>query len=143
MTQISQALTRLFDRHRIVFWTDAKQELRAEFDALALDGIEKIVLNNNQFSVKYRILRQEPEQRFLLYHAGPPPAPLDNWLLDVQLAHGEFRADQTALWLSELGLGIEFMQTIQPHIEFFQATKRRELLKNLLKPDDTPRQLRL
>src|SRR5690554_5450623 len=122
MTQITQALERLFDRHRIVFWYDAKLELRAEFDAVAMDGVEKIVLDNNQFSVKYRILRQEPAKRFLLYHAGPPPADPDNWLLDVQLAHGEFRADQTALWLSELGLGPEFMQVIQPHIEFFQSS---------------------
>jgi uncharacterized protein (TIGR02687 family) len=143
MTQITQALERLFDRHRIVFWYDAKQELRAEFDAVAMDGVEKIVLDNNQFSVKYRILRQEPEKRFLLYHAGPPPADPDNWLLDVQLAHGEFRADQTALWLSELGLGPEFMQVIQPHIEFFQSSRRREQLKNLLKADDTPYRLRL
>jgi uncharacterized protein (TIGR02687 family) len=143
MTQITQALERLFDRHRIVFWYDAKLELRAEFDAVAMDGVEKIVLDNNQFSVKYRILRQEPEKRFLLYHAGPPPADPDNWLLDVQLAHGEFRADQTALWLSELGLGPEFMQVIQPHIEFFQSSRRREQLKNLLKADDTPYRLRL
>lgn len=143
MTQIAQTLTRLFQQHRIVFWVDAKQELRAEFDALALDGVEKIVLENNHFGVKYRILRQEPAQQFLLYHAGPPPANEENWLLDVQLAQGEFRADQTALWLNELGLGVEFMPALQPHIDFFQAARRRELLKALLKPDDTPRQLLL
>ena len=49
MTEIAQALTRIFERHRIVFWYDAKRELRAEFDDLALDGVEKIGLDNNKF----------------------------------------------------------------------------------------------
>ena len=143
MSELTQALTHLFDRHRIVFWYDDKHELRAEFDALALPDVEKIVLENNEFGVKHRILRQEPNRKFLLYHAGPPPADLDNWLLDVQLAHAVFRADQTALWLSELGLGQEFAAVVAPHAEFFQSTRRREALKALLKPDDTPRQVRM
>ena len=92
MSQIETALSKIFDRHRIVFWYDVKRELRAEFDALALPGVEKIVLGNNQFGVKYRILREAPERKFLLYHEGPPPEDIDNWLLDVELAHGSFRA---------------------------------------------------
>jgi uncharacterized protein (TIGR02687 family) len=143
MTEIEQALTRIFDRHRIVFWYDVKRELAHEFDAVALPGVEKIALENNQFGVKHRILRQQPGQKFLLYHAGPPPPDLENWLLDVQLAHGEFRADQVSLWLSEIGLGLEFTDVVAPHTEFFQAARRREALKELLKPDDTPRQVHL
>lgn len=135
MSQLTQVLTNLFDRHRIVFWYDEKRELRGEFDALVLSGVEKIVLENNEFGVKHRLLRQQPQQRFLLYHAGPPPAPLDNWLLDVQLANTVFCADQTALWLTELGLGQEFTATVAPHVEFFQSARRRAALK----ADDTPR----
>ena len=126
MNDIDQALTRLFDRHRIVFWYDAKQELRAEFDALALPGVEKIVLDNNEFGVKYRILREQPDSKFLLYRAGPPPADLDNWLLDVQLAHGEFRADQIALWLTELGLGLEFTRCGRAARRVLPAPAERE-----------------
>ena len=44
-------------------------------------------LNNNEYGVKYKILREQPEQKFLLYREGPQPADLENWLLDVQLAH--------------------------------------------------------
>lgn len=143
MQEITQSLQRLFARHRIIFWYDDKRELRAEFNALALPDVEKIELGNNQFGVKYRILRQEPAQRFLLYQAGPPPADVDNWLLDVELAHGRFRADQIALWLTELGLGLEFADVIAPHAEFFRAERRRESLHKLLKADDTPRQVRL
>jgi len=62
---------------------------------------------------------------------GPQPEDLDNWLLDVQLAHGEFRTDQVAIWLAELDLGLEFADVVQQHLEFFHAAKRKDVLKKL------------
>jgi len=141
--RIAQALTKLFDRHRIVFWYDAKQELRDDFEALQLPGVEKLMLSNNEYGIKYRLLREQPKQKFLLYREGPQPDDLDNWLLDVQLAHSEFRTDQVAIWLSELELGLEFTDVVQAHAEFFQAIKRKDALKKLLKADDTAGQIRL
>ena len=141
--RIAQALTKLFDRYRIVFWYDVKQELRDDFEALQLPGVEKLELTNNEYGIKYRLLREQPEQKFLLYREGPQPADLDNWLLDVQLAHGEFRTDQVAIWLSELEIGLEFTDMVQAHAEFFQAVKRKDALKKLLKGDDTAGQIRL
>lgn len=135
--KIAQALSRLFERHRIVFWYDAKQELRDSFDVLNLPGIEKVELTNNEFGVKHRLLREQPEQKFLLYRDGPQPDDLDNWLLDVQLAHGEFRTGQVAIWLAELELSLEFADVVQAHAEFYQAAKRKDALKRLLKSDDT------
>lgn len=141
--RISQALTKLFERHRIVFWYDAKQELRSDFDTVSIPDVEKLEIANNEYGLKHRVLREAPEQKFLLFKEGPQPEDLDNWLLDVQLAHGEFRTDQVAIWLSELELGLEFAEVAQAHAEFFQANKRKEALKKLLKPDDTAGQLRL
>jgi hypothetical protein len=54
LDRIAQALTKLFDRHRIVFWYDAKQELRDDFEALQLPGVEKLELTNNEYGIKYR-----------------------------------------------------------------------------------------
>lgn len=143
MNRIELALTRLFDRHRIVFWNDAKHELRDEYEALQLPGVEKLVLSNNEYGIKYRLLREQPEQKFLVYREGPEPADLDNWLLDVQLAHGEFRTDQVAIWLSELELGLEFTDLVQAHAEFFQSARRKDALKKLLNSDDTATRIRL
>ncbi len=142
-SQIQTALTRLFDKHRIIFWYDTKQELRGDFETVSIPHVEKLEIANNEYSLKYRVLRESPDQKFLLYKEGPQPEDLDNWLLDVQLAHGEFRTDQVAIWLSELDLGLEFAEIAQAHTEFFQAIKRKEALKKLLKPDDTAGQLRL
>jgi uncharacterized protein (TIGR02687 family) len=142
-TRIAQALTKLFDKHRIIFWYDSKQELRSEYEALTLDDIEKIELDNNEFGVKYRILREAPKQKFLLYQESSPPADLDNWLLDVRLAHGEFRTDRVGMWLAELELGLEFSAIVQNHLEFFKAQERKNSLKPLLKSTDTANDIEL
>lgn len=143
MSEITQTLSRLFDRHRIVFWYDAKQELQADYEAVSLPDVEKVVLSNNQFGLKNRLLREQPHQKFLLYHAGPQPEHLANWLLDVQLAHGEFRADQAGLWLHELGLPAEFTEVVVSHAEFFKSSQRRLELKALLRPNDAANVIRL
>ncbi|SDN62661.1 BREX-1 system phosphatase PglZ type A [Vreelandella arcis] len=141
--QIETALSRLFEKHRIIFWYDTKRELRSDFERVSLPDVEKLEVANNEYGLKYRILREAPEQKFLLYQEGPQPADLDNWLLDVQLTHGEFSTDQVAIWLSELELGLEFAELAQTHAEFFRAAKRRDILKKWLQPDDTVGQLRL
>lgn len=142
--RIAQALSNLFTKHRIVFWYDSNREFRADFESLSLANVTPIELANNEFGVKHRVLRTQPEEKFLLYHDGPPPAELDNWLLDVMLAHAEFRTDQNAIWLSELELppDPEFINLVQNHNEFFQAAKRREKLKDSLQKQDTANQIR-
>lgn len=140
---IAQALIKQFDRDRIIFWYDSKQELRDDFESLELDRVIKIELKNNEFAIKYRILREQPKQKFLIYHEGAQPADIDNWLLDVQLAYGQFRTDQVAMLLADLELGLEFAEVIQAHTEFFQATKRKDSLKRSLAANDTQGMIRL
>jgi uncharacterized protein (TIGR02687 family) len=137
MEKITETLTGLFELHRIVFWYDTKRELREEYDGLTIPGVEKIELDNNEYGVKYEVLRNEPKHKFLLYHEGPQPVDADNWLLDVQLAEGTFSADQVSLWLTELGLRREFFPLVQKHAVFFKAASRRNELKvRLIKDDD-------
>ena len=135
--QIQEALLKRFDKHRIIFWYDTNKELRQDFEALALPDIEKVEINNNELGLKYRLLREEPEQKFLLYKEGPVPADIDNWLLDIQLSHGEFSTDQTSLWLAELELGLEFNELVQAHSAFFEAKSRLTALKKLLGDRDS------
>lgn len=142
-SKIAQALTRLFEKHRIVFWYDTKHELRADYVALNLPDIEKIELANNEFGIKHRVLREQPEQKFLLYRDGPQSPDMENWLLDVQLAQGEFCTTQVAMWMAELDLGPTFADLVQTHAEFFGAGKRKEALKRLLKNDDSAPAIRL
>ncbi|MBC3881555.1 BREX-1 system phosphatase PglZ type A [Undibacterium sp. LX40W] len=141
--KIIQALSNLFDKQRVVFWYDTRHEFRTDFENLEISGVEKIELANNEFGVKHRVLRDKPTQKFLLYRDGPEPAPLDNWLLDLQLASGNtFRTDQVALWLAELELGQDSYPLLEAHVGFFEASKRREALRQMLETSDTQNALR-
>lgn len=51
MSKIEQALLRLFDKHRIVFWYDSKQELRGEFDELWLPEVEKFEMTTTNIGL--------------------------------------------------------------------------------------------
>jgi uncharacterized protein (TIGR02687 family) len=141
-TQIKQALENLFQKHRIVFWYDEKQEFEKDFEDLAFDDVIKLEIKNNQFKLKHQILREQKGQKFLLYkNEARPKEYLDNWFLDVELYSGDFRTDQVAIWLSELGLGFEFGDVIQEHETFFTPA-RLEKLKKVIVKEDTPRSLR-
>lgn len=141
--RIAASLRQLFEDHRIVFWYDADRDMRAEFDAVDLPGVTKLEIANNEFGLKYRILRQEPKGRFLLFKDGPEPEMTDNWLLDLQLASAVFKADQAAIWLAELGLPLQFENVVRAHIEFFRAKARVEALKRLMQASDTQTQMRI
>jgi uncharacterized protein (TIGR02687 family) len=141
--RIAASLRQLFEEHRIVFWYDADRDMRAEFDALDLSGVTKLEITNNEFGLKYRILRQEPQGKFLLFKDGPAPEMAENWLLDLQLASAVFKADQAAIWLAELGLPLQFENVVRGHIEFFRSKARVEALKRLMQASDTQTQMRL
>ncbi len=143
MSGIEEALTRLFGKNRIIFWYDAEREMREAYESLQVPGVEKLEILNNQLAIKHRILREAPNQKFLLYHEGPQPRDLDNWLLDVQLANCVFRADQIGLWLSELGLDFHFAEVLRNHRSFFASAKRMDALKKILGKADTPALLEL
>jgi len=140
---ILQVLAKLFEQYRIVFWYDNNKEMYDDFVGLALLEIAKVEIDNNEFALKYRILRQEPERKFLLYRSGPAPADINNWLLDVELSHTLFYADQVTIWINELGLGNEYGDFIREYRPFFKSAKRREAFKQKIKFSDKPDQLRL
>ena len=135
--RIETGLKRLFDEHRIVFWYDAARDMRGEYDAVDLPDVQKVEIANNEFGLKYRMLRQEPKQKFLVFHDGPAPEMADNWLLDLYFACGVFKADQAAIWLAELGLPLQFEDVVRDHMEFYRAKGRIEALKQMLTPSDT------
>jgi uncharacterized protein (TIGR02687 family) len=141
--RITASLERLFDEHRIVFWYDAARDMRGEFDAVELAGVTKVEIANNQFGLKYRMLRQEPKAKFLVFHDGPEPGNAANWLLDLQLATAVFKADQAGIWLGELGLPPQFESVVRDHMEFYRSKVRVAELKRLLHAADTQSQVRL
>lgn len=136
MNKIAEALLKLFQKHRIIFWYDEKEELNEQYTELLVDGVTKIHVQNNEFAVKYIINKQNPSDKFLLYFTGAKPAIEENWLLDMEIAHHVFHTDQEAMFLQEMGLGYHLKELVTQHMDFFKAKERRSKLKDFLGDGD-------
>ncbi|MGI6305539.1 MAG: hypothetical protein ACOXZQ_06665 [Bacteroidales bacterium] len=136
MNKIEEALSKLFDKHRVIFWYDENEQLKQEFNELALEDVQKVIVGNNHFQIKYLVTKEKPSTKFLLYLPNKKPSNADNWLLDLELAHYVFQTRQEAMFAQELELDYDFTNLIAEHIEFFKNKERREKLKGLLGKDD-------
>lgn len=136
MSKIEEALSKLFAKFRIIFWYDENEELREQFDEIVMDGIEKVVVQNNEFYIKYLTTVEKPSSQFLLYFPYSKPSNIENWLLDMELAHYIFQTKQEAMFAQELELEFEFTSLISEHLEFFKNKERRSALKGILGKDD-------
>jgi len=141
--RLVKALEQQFNQHRIIVWYDKESKLREFFDQVDIPGVTKLEINNNEFTLKYRILREEPDKQFLLFKEGSKPENTDNWLLDVELAYTEFKAEQGSIWLNDLGLGTEFLGIVTGHPLFFESRQRRESLKTIIDKNETESGIKL
>ncbi|NMM99678.1 PglZ domain-containing protein [Bifidobacterium sp. DSM 109958] len=118
-TQIARMLAARYDAFdgtahgagRIVFWHDEHGEFADQLDGIAgpdaqldaLRDVEVLRLERNPFALKYRMLIERPEAKFLVYLTGAMPADDDNWLLDLELAYAPiFTADKLSMIVNEL-----------------------------------------
>lgn len=104
--------------------------------------MEKQEVKNNEFEIKYRILKENPDRKFLLYFRKMQPNLTDNWLLDIELSNYVFQTDQHALYLQELELPMHLKEMVELHEEFFRSKERRQKLKEMLVPDDKENDIR-
>ena len=125
---IAKALGQYFldQDKRIVFWSDEAAEFTDELGALdtLLPDVTVLVVANNEFGIKYRVLRQQPADKFLIYRSGAAPAHQDNWLLDVELAAVTFVANRAQMVMNELGLPSQLASVVQDHAVFFESKER-------------------
>ncbi len=143
MNGLRDHLLRRFDERRVVFWHDAEGQYAADLDSLDLPGVTTVRVANDEYAIKNRLLHDRPDDKFLVYRSGTVPAGIGNWLYDLELAYGVFTADRASLVSQELGLaaaGID--EVVQAHEKFFNASKRVQGLKALLRPEDDAARLR-
>ena len=138
---ITDALARVFneERVRIVFWNDPQAEFIDSLPEIALEGVEVLRLDEiAALEAKVRIEQDNPEGRFLLYTPSEEPDYENDWLLDMRLYGGNFRADRASIIFQELGL---VTQSLRPHLSkrrrFFDNRLRLQQLKLLLSPEDS------
>ncbi len=133
---IKKVLDKYFQNHRLVFWYDDNAEMKTSFESMQFTDVEKLVIENNEFGIKYKVLVEKPSQKVLIYQPKPKPDNDDNWLLDLLLSHVEFYTDASSITLQQLELTQEYKPFIQKHLAFFSAEKRIQELKSLLETDE-------
>ena len=129
MIDIQQRLKTIFQTQRLVFWYDDNEALKNEFNEINLDGVTKLEIDNNEFSIKRQLLSLQPTNKFLIYSPTLAPQDEDNWLLDLNIANYMFSADKTSLILQNLGLDVSFKEFVSKFDKFFNASTRLEALK--------------
>jgi uncharacterized protein (TIGR02687 family) len=139
---IDKRLTELFEKNNIIFWYDDEGKLKEEFDSLQID-VNKLLIDNNQFNIKYQILTSPRNSKFLVYSDKREPKYEDNWLLDLQLKSYIFSADKASMILNDLGLDIVYKPFIVRHVEFFTAKSRVESFVKLIDKTDDAEKLAL
>jgi uncharacterized protein (TIGR02687 family) len=124
-----------FTRHRLIFWYDPEGKHREVVEALD-ETATVLEASRNEWWIKYHVLRERPEEKFLIYAPYQRPADRDNWLLDLVLAGFSFSHDLSETYRTELGLGENFRPFCADHVGFFQNVRERwEPLKELVTPD--------
>ena len=126
MSNIKEALQRLFETNRLVFWYDAGKEMLEEYESLEFDSVKKIKVEQAGFGLKYQLIKEEPQQNFLLYFQSEEPDLLDNWLLDLQLSQVQFSTDKASIYTQELSLPENLKRVVKNHLSFFEAKSRRK-----------------
>lgn len=130
---ISDHLAARFEQHRLVVWHDPDASYATDVDAQAPTGVMVLRVENDEFAIKHRVLRDEPSTKFLIYRSGRVAAGAGNWLLDLELAYGVFTADRGALMRADLGLTAPGSdELIAEHATFFGDVKLVAKLTALL-----------
>ncbi len=132
---VRDALNRCFGDKRVVFWYDDGGKCRAEFDAVELEGVEKLVINGNEFGIKYKILSEKPDGKFLVYSDRARPESGSDWLYDLYLAGVSFSTDPASMVISEMGFpdNEQVRNAISGKlIAFFKSEARKRDVKALM-----------
>ena len=81
---VFESLIKLFSKNRIIFGMIRKSKCGKNSKISRQKGVKKIEINNNKFSLKYKSLKEETNQKFLIYkNELADNYKEENWLLDI------------------------------------------------------------
>lgn len=134
LVPVRNTLAQKFQRQRIVLWDDAAGEWVATYHDAIPEGVTTIPVNGDSLCVKHRVLREEPQGKFLLYFGpGPRWTPEEDLLYDLRATYGPvFTPNQVSLSLIETGLSENLSELGHTHATFFADPKLKDRLRGLL-----------
>lgn len=142
MSSAIDKLVSLFDKRDVIFWYDESGEFQNEISDIK-NGIDVYILDNNEFSIKYNILKAKKGSKALIYSSSAKKEDSKNWLFDLELRGYLFSADKASMIMSDLGIELQYKPFIQNHISFFGAKSRLEKFVKLFEKGDDTRAMAL
>ncbi len=140
--KLVEAIDKSFEKNRIIFWYDDDGSQANVFHQYTNPAVEKLEIQNNEFWIKYHILKENPKGKVLIYSKTPKPADSTNWLLDVNYENFVFATDDATVCLQDLGLPEKHFPFIETHIDFFREREDSlESIKSQLTDHGTDRSL--
>ena len=117
------------NRH-VVFWYDDDGIFKDDIDALDLEDVKLVKLEDNYFAIKHLLEEQDLDSNYLIYSTQPKPKNEDNWLLDINLYGAEFSADRASMIMNDVGIDDPSLKPfIKKYAMFFNSKKRSDSLK--------------
>ena len=117
-----------FYKRRIIFWYDEDREFENQIDEIRLDNVTVVkATGSNTFALKKLLQQDDLAGNYLVYCPLSFTRQEDNWLLNIALYSEEFRADQSTIWMDEMGLPSSLMlrSQVKRYFKFFGDKKRR------------------
>ena len=77
MSSLAHVISHLedeFAHQRLVFWHDPDGDYADELASVDLPGVTVSVVSNDEYALKYRMLHEQPDDKFLVYRQGVVPA---------------------------------------------------------------------
>jgi uncharacterized protein (TIGR02687 family) len=121
-----------FYKRRIIFWNDEEGEFLEEMQDFSLSNAKVLILTGkNNFSAKKLLSCDDLESNYLVYHPFYVD-PEEDWFLDIKLFSESYRADLVSRRMQEMQIlnTPELRNEVKNYKEFFNAAKRRDLIKN-------------
>lgn len=137
LEKITQIINKLFDQNRVVFWQDDSAEVKDLFEEIELNGVTKLIWDNNEFGIKHTVLIKSPTDKFLVYRSSSVPSEEENWLLDLYLAYPVFKSDNASLIIEELNLPNSFLPLVSIYQSFFSSKQKIEQFSKIILSTDS------
>ncbi|HHV37512.1 MAG TPA: BREX-1 system phosphatase PglZ type A [Candidatus Cloacimonetes bacterium] len=131
MKKIENIIKKHFEEKRIVFWYDSDAGYRIDIETIDLPGVSLIIVENNEFAIKYRVLIEEPKTKFLIYSPFAKPELHENWLADLLLSNAEVSIDKASLVLMDMGWDRSYLDLVKEYYYFFNSAQRISALRKI------------
>jgi len=125
----------------LLFWEDPSAEYREAIPQLHVSGLDIVDATGRELETKRRVLRNQPDARYVIYRAGEVPVPTDDLIYDLKCASTPFTVAVEGLWAQQCGIDPQYAELLARYPVFFRSMDRKEGLAKSTLSKNTPEEI--